>query len=140
MSYVRLIKAAPNKRRITGWASTPKPDLLFDVVEPMGAEFKLPLPLLRQHDHAQPIGRVLQLEKSAKGLRMVAEVAEGIPESDAEWQRIAAGLVTGLSIGFRSLELTPNKSGGVLFKRITVLEVSTVSIPANSDCRIEVAA
>src|SRR6516164_2635301 len=59
-AYARLqIKAIREDARIiTGLATTPTPDRTGDVVEPTGALFELPLPLLWQHDAKQPIGSV----------------------------------------------------------------------------------
>ncbi|RYF48678.1 MAG: hypothetical protein EOO27_35025, partial [Comamonadaceae bacterium] len=55
------IKALDEERReFSGIASTPQPDRLGDVVEPMGARFKLPLPLLAKHDKSKPIGEVFE--------------------------------------------------------------------------------
>jgi hypothetical protein len=45
------IKAMDDDERvIRGIASTPTPDRMDDIVDPKGAEFKLPIPLLRGHD------------------------------------------------------------------------------------------
>lgn len=41
---------------ITGTASTPTTDRMGDVVEPMGAKFKTPMPLLWQHESDKPVG------------------------------------------------------------------------------------
>jgi hypothetical protein len=41
---------------ITGIASTPTTDKMGDIVEPMGAKFVTPMPLLWQHRHAEPVG------------------------------------------------------------------------------------
>jgi hypothetical protein len=54
-----VIKAVDDdKREITGIASTPGTDRDGDIVEPAGAEFILPVPLLWQHRSAEPIGYV----------------------------------------------------------------------------------
>jgi len=46
------------KRKFSGIATTPSTDRMGDIVEPKGAEFELPIPLLWQHDSSQPIGHV----------------------------------------------------------------------------------
>lgn len=54
------IKSVDEEQRIvTGIATTPATDRMGDIVESMGAEFKLPLPLLWQHDSDSPVGTVL---------------------------------------------------------------------------------
>ena len=37
-------------RMITGVATTPTPDRVGDIIEPLGVRFNNPLPLLWQHD------------------------------------------------------------------------------------------
>jgi hypothetical protein len=47
-----------DKRIITGMATTPTPDRMGDVVEPLGVQFKNPLPLLLYHNSQKPVGTV----------------------------------------------------------------------------------
>ena len=54
---------------IEGIATTPAPDRMGDVVEPDGAKFKLPIPLLWQHAARQPIGMVEEATKGSRSLR-----------------------------------------------------------------------
>ena len=49
-------KSFDDKRIFRGIASTATPDRMEDIVEPQGAKYRLPLPLLSQHDHHLPIG------------------------------------------------------------------------------------
>ena len=113
-------------RAITGWATTPEADRLKDVVEPGGAQFKLPLPLLWQHDSGQPIGQVTHAKVSKAGIEIVAKIAKGVTaEIDRAWALIKAGLVPGLSIGFKPIEhelITETK--GIRFKKWNWLELS----------------
>jgi len=125
-------------RIITGMASTPTPDRVQDVVEPMGAQFKLPLPLLWQHDSSQPIGHVTHAKASKSGIEIVARIAKGVTaEIDRAWALIKAGLVPGLSIGFKAIEhefITETK--GIRFIKWDWFELSAVTIPANSEATI----
>jgi hypothetical protein len=51
------IKAMDEDRRlIQGIATTPAPDRVGDIVEPLGVHYKNPLPLLHQHDSKNPEG------------------------------------------------------------------------------------
>ena len=133
------VKAVDEDARIiTGMASTPTPDRLQDVVEPMGAQFKLPLALLWQHDSGQPIGHVTHAKVSKSGIEIVAKIAKGVTaEIDRAWALIKAGLVPGLSIGFKAIEhefITETK--GIQFIKWDWLELSAVTIPANSEATI----
>jgi len=125
-------------RIITGMASTPTPDRLEDVVEPDGAQFKLPLPLLWQHDSGNPIGHVTHVKITKAGIDIIAKIAKGVTaEIDRAWSLIKAGLVPGLSIGFKPIETSfIEKSNGIRFIKWDFLELSAVTIPANSECTI----
>ena len=131
-------------RRFSGIASTPSTDRMGDIVEPTGAQFKLPLPLLWQHDAADPIGWITAAKATAKGIEIEGEVAT-MPEPGElqarltqAWQMIKAGLVRGLSIGFKPLEPPEPIKGtsGLRFKLWEWLELSAVTIPANQDASI----
>ena len=125
-------------RVITGMASTPTPDRLEDIVEPTGAQFKLPLPLLWMHDAKQPIGQVTGAKVSKSGIEIVAKIAKGVTaEIDRAWALIKAGLVPGLSIGFKPIEHEFIKeTKGIRFIKWDFLELSAVTVPANADCTI----
>lgn len=133
-----------DKGIITGIATTPQPDRVGDIVEPKGAQFKLPLPLLWQHDSDAPIGHVTAAKVTAKGIEIVAQIArEVLPEIDRAWTLIKAGLVRGLSIGFRPLKdgvelINPKDPFSALrFVAWEWLELSAVTIPANAQASIQ---
>jgi HK97 family phage prohead protease len=126
------------QRLLTGIASTPVTDRQEDIVEPKGAQFKLPLPLLYQHDAHRPIGHVVAAHLSDEGIEISARVDKGIDFIDAAWELIKRQLVRGLSIGFRPLEMEDIKGSrwGRHFKKWEWLELSAVTIAANQDASI----
>ncbi len=134
------IKAVDEESRtITGIATTPTPDRMADIVRPEGAQFTLPIPLLWQHRSDQPIGHVVKAKVTKKGIEIVAQVAKDVTEEiDRAWALIKAGLVRGLSIGFRGIDVEqiPN-SWGVMYETWEWLELSAVTIPANSEATIQ---
>ena len=133
----------PGKRTFTGIASTPTTDRMGDIVEPKGAQFKLPIPLLWQHDARQPIGWVTAAKVTDKGIEIEGEVAD-IPEEGAlkerlatAWQCLKNKLVRGLSIGFNPIERAKiDGTWGERFLKWEWLELSAVTIAANSDASI----
>lgn len=137
------VKAVDDGARvIEGIASTPTPDRMGDIVEPMGAKFALPMPLLWQHDHSAPIGHVEFAKPTRKGIPFKARLAQ-VDEPgalkdrlDEAWQSIRAGLVRAVSIGFRALEWSRMDDGNYHFLKWEWLELSAVTIPANSDATI----
>ena len=142
------IKAATEdggKRRFTGIASTIATDRMGDVVEPKGASFKLPIPLLWQHNSHEPIGWITAARVTDKGIEVDGEVATipDDPEGDLSkqlkkyWQQMKSGLVRGLSIGFNAQE-TARIEGtyGYHILKWLWLELSAVTIPANEQATI----
>lgn len=128
-----------DKRIIEGIASTPATDRYEDVVEPEGAQYKLPLPFLWQHQHGNPIGWVEDVKTSAAGIRVrVRLAAAGVTEEiDKAWSLIKAGLVRGLSIGFTPIESAHiNGTYGYHFTKWDWLELSAVTVPANAEATI----
>lgn len=129
-------------REITGIASTPETDRMGDIVEPDGAEYKLPIPFLWQHDQQQPIGEVYAAKKTKEGIEVkirLARVLEPkvlVDRLDSAWAMIKARLVRGLSIGFRPLEYTFLDEGGMRFMKWEWYELSAVTIPANAQASI----
>lgn len=138
-SVLEIKELDDEKRRITGIATTPKTDRAGDIVMSEGAVYTLPIPLLYQHDSRQPIGHVIEAKVTKKGIEIVAEIAQGVHEDiDKAWKYIKAGLVRGLSIGFKGIDMEPiPHSWGVIFERWEWLELSCVTIPANADASIQ---
>lgn len=137
-SLLEIKEMDDDERVIVGIASTPSPDRMADIVVPEGAEFNLPIPLLWQHRADQPIGQVTDAKITKKGIEIVAKIAKGVSEDiDKAWALIKSGLVRGLSIGFRGLDVEqiPN-SWGVKFEKWEWLELSAVTIPANAEASI----
>lgn len=139
------VKAVDDSRReIVGIASTPSTDRMGDIVEPSGAEFKLPIPLLWQHRHNEPIGSVTSAKVTDKGIEIRAQLvapSEGMPNQlvarlQEAWHSIKSGLVRGLSIGFNPIEYSFMDNGGVNFLKWDFHELSAVTIPANADASI----
>lgn len=141
-----LRQADDSTRTISGIASTIRTDRMGDVVVPEGAKFKLPMPLLWQHDSSSPVGTVDAAQVSDTEIAVTAS----IPMTDTPsplrdrlveaWESVKLGLVRGLSIGFQSIEDEPIKGTyGIKFKTWEWLELSLVTIPANADAGVTVA-
>jgi len=124
---------------IEGLATTPTTDRMGDIVEPMGAQFKLPIPLLWQHRSGEPIGQVIEAKVTEAGIWIRAKIMRGIlPEIDRAWALIKSGLVGGLSIGFAPVESADIAgSWGQRFLKWDWLELSAVTIPANAEASIQ---
>lgn len=145
-STIQIKSISEDQRIIEGVASTPAADRVGDIVEPMGAKFNLPMPLLWQHDSKAPIGNVYFAEARKDGIPFKARIAKSNEPGrlrdrlDEAWQSIKLGLVRAVSIGFRALESEPvnkdNPWDGERFKSWEWLELSAVTIPANTEANI----
>jgi len=131
-----------SKREITGIATTPEPDRVGDVVEPLGAKFAAELPLLWQHQHDKPVGTAKFGKPTKNGIPFTASLPV-IDEPgalkdlvDMAWQSVKAKLVRGVSIGFRAIEYSFIENGGVRFSETEIFELSLVTIPANASASI----
>jgi HK97 family phage major capsid protein/HK97 family phage prohead protease len=131
-------------RTFTGMATTPETDRIGDIVDQYGVTFKNPLPLLFHHDAHLPIGSVRLLPATDYGIAFEASIpvwdTPGALKDrlDEAWDSIKAGLMKGVSIGFRPLKdgIEIMKDGGYKFLKTEVLELSLVTIPANQQATI----
>jgi HK97 family phage prohead protease len=131
--------------KLEGIATTPTPDRVDDVVEPKGAQFTLPVPFLWQHDKRQPIGNVTEAQVTDDGIKVVIQLVKPDEVESEElkkrlqeaWDSIKTGLVRGLSIGFRGLEVADIQgTWGYKFIKWDWYELSAVTIPANQEATI----
>lgn len=136
IAITKSVTADNGEITITGIASTPEPDRAKDIVDPAGAQFKLPMPFLWQHDHTDPIGLITSAKQTPAGIEIQATIKPITSRIKAYAEMIKAGLVRGLSIGFRPLKYKQLKSGGVHFLEFEWYELSAVTIPANAEASI----
>lgn len=140
-SLITLKSADADQRVIEGVASTPSTDRQGDVVNPLGATFRLPLPLLWQHRHDEPIGHVEWAQPTAKGIPFRArfvKIDEAGPlkdRLDTAWQSVKSGLVRAVSIGFIPTDAEPIATG-YRFNKWEWTELSAVTIPAQAEATI----
>ena len=143
------IKAFDDEQRtFEGIASTPNTDRGEDIVDPLGAEYQLPIAMKWQHGKGEikdSIGWITHAEPSEAGIRVRGQMA--IPKADYPqtlkdqlngcWVRVRDKLTRGLSIGFKPLEGKPIKNSyGTHYKRWEWLELSPVDIPMNAEASI----
>lgn len=148
-SLIEIKSAAQvgEERIIEGIATSFATDRVGDAVDPKGATYTLPLPLLWQHNHDKPVGQVIEATRKGDKIHFKARIAKvdepGILKDrvDEAWQSVKAGLVRAVSIGFRVLgdgAEWSKETGGLLFKAWEWLELSLVTIPANQEASIDV--
>lgn len=132
---------------IRGTATTPTADRYGDVVEPLGSQFTLPLPLLWQHMSSEPLGNVTEAKAGADGIPFVAAIPTDVKSKNLRErieeavESVERGLVRAVSIGFRAIpggyDMDP-ETYAFRFREWEWLELSLVTIPANPDAVIDI--
>ena len=132
------------QRLLRGVATTPSLDRAGDSIDPMGVSAAAVLPLLLFHDATLPVGTVKFDPPTAQGITFEAHIplietpGPLRDRTNEAWDSVRHGLIRGVSLGFRSHpEHTARlPGGGTLFKKIDVLELSLVPIPAQTEATI----
>ena len=134
-----VVKASVGPREIEVIASTGAVDRMGDVLVPVGAQLanyrKNPV-VLAQHDATAPIARCSTI--GLQGDRIVARVLfpdAGVNALSDQYLGLAkAGVIGAVSVGFMPLAAEPlRETGGLRYTAWELLELSLVSIPANSE-------
>jgi HK97 family phage prohead protease len=94
--------------------------------------------LLRDHDIAQPVGRMTQVTETAQGLEATFKLGSSTRAQDTLLEA-SEGLKDGLSIGAK-LDQWSEKDGVIYVSAATIKEVSVVTEPAFSEARIALVA
>jgi HK97 family phage prohead protease len=129
---------------VKGTATTPRPDRVQDVVEPLGATFAESIPLLWMHNNEKPVGTTYLGAPTKKGIPFTAKIPvvkePGVLKDriDEAIQSIRYRLVAAVSIGFRILNDAIERiaNGGYRYLETEILELSLVTIPAQPDAKI----
>lgn len=131
---------------IRGFATTPTPDRVQDVVVPEGVVFRTDdIKLHLYHDSKLPVGRVQFGKPTRKGIPFEARIPDvqeaGIVRDRVNEARhsIKYGLISAVSIGFKPLEngVELMKSGGLKFTSWEMIELSLTSTPMNPEAVFE---
>ena len=125
-----------NMISIEGYASTVDKDRQGDVV-PSGVwqkglqnYLKNPI-ILAYHDHAQPVGRMVDHKIDEKGLWIKANISDAAGNI---FKLVKNGVLTAFSIGFRVVDAEYNNAAEVfVIKDLELHEISVVSVPANQN-------
>lgn len=109
-----------------------------DIVRPGAFKgVKAPLPMLWDHNPAEPIGVWEVVQETAQGLMVKGRLLIADLAKAAEVRAlILAQAVTGLSIGYIATKTMPRKGGGRDLVAVDLFEVSVVAVPMHPDTRI----
>jgi HK97 family phage major capsid protein/HK97 family phage prohead protease len=146
-SLIRFKASEEDEERvIEGMATTPTPDRVGDIVDPMGAKFASEIPLHLYHDSSLPVGTVKFGRPTKKGipfkatLPIVTEPGTVRDRVDEAWHSLKYKLIGAVSIGFRVMreveDAVEYMESGIRFLKTEIMELSLVSIPANPEAVI----
>ncbi|MBL3608212.1 HK97 family phage prohead protease [Rhodovulum sulfidophilum] len=91
--------------------------------------------MLWNHDPYQPIGVWEDLAEDAKGLWGKGRLVLDVPKAREIHALMKAGVISGLSIGYRTREAEPDGNVRVI-KKADLFEISPVTFPMNERARI----
>lgn len=94
------------------------------------------VPMLFQHDPAEPVGVWTTLREDASGLFVAGEILAAGPRGRTVAGLVARGAVNGLSIGFRTRRSAPRRPRGRDLLDIDLWEVSIVTFPMLPQARL----
>ena len=88
-------------------------------------------PLLWQHDHSEPVGHWIELKETDEGLEGTGKVLLDTDKGRDAYPLLKSKALS-LSIGFTAEESDSYRKDDIRhFKKVDLLEVSLVSVPAN---------
>ena len=93
--------------------------------------------MLWQHQAAEPIGMWTSIVEDSRGLKVEGRLDLSVARAREALSLMRKGAIDGLSIGFRTLRATTEKSSGVRrLHEIDLWEISVVTFPMLSQARI----
>jgi len=112
------------------------PDRVGDVMTKGAMTLPQTLPMLWTHDQSEVIGVWDQITQTDQGVEVKGRLFLGdIPKASEVLTMIRAKAVTGLSIGFKTLDAKRTKTGREIIKA-DLLEISIVAVPAHPAAQI----
>lgn len=91
--------------------------------------------MLRDHDPSQVVGRWESINETPKGLEVIGKLTLAVEKARETLALMKDGAMTGLSIGFRTIQAA-KRNGVRVLEKIDLREISIVAIPANTSARI----
>jgi HK97 family phage prohead protease len=97
------------------------------------------IPMLWQHDRAEPIGVWEDIREDAKGLKVRGRLlVDDDPLARRAYAHINAGSIGGLSIGYRVVDAAPHpkRQNVFMLRKLDLREISVVTLPMLLQARV----
>lgn len=118
-------------------------DLAHDVIErgaftaSLGRRGPDGIKMLWHHDPAEPIGRWLEIREDARGLFVRGQLITTVARGREALALMTAGVLDGLSIGFRTVKGSRARGSGLRrLSEVDLWEISLVTFPMQPQARI----
>lgn len=96
------------------------------------------VPMLWHHDTTMPIGVWTVAREDSKGLYLEGQITPGTVVGREALALLESGALSGLSIGFSTLEDEYDRQRNVrLIRKVKLYEVSLVTFPSNDSARVQ---
>jgi uncharacterized protein len=92
--------------------------------------------MLFQHDPNEVIGSWLELREDARGLFVKGRINAAVARGREVFELIRAGAIDGLSIGFKTVRASKDKSGVRTIEEADLWEISIVTFPMLPEARV----
>ncbi len=93
--------------------------------------------MLRDHNPADPVGVWETIKETTQGLEVAGRLTLGVAKARETLALLKDGALTGLSIGYRTIQATrDSKTGARLLKQVALHEISLVSMPMHPGARV----
>ncbi len=93
--------------------------------------------MLRDHDMREPVGVWTSIQETPRGLEVAGKLTLEVQKARETLALLKDGALTGLSIGYRTVEATKDrKTGARVLQRVDLHEISLVSLPMNQAARV----
>jgi HK97 family phage prohead protease len=93
--------------------------------------------MLWQHDPAEPIGRWLEIREDGRGLAVRGQILTGLSKGREVLALLDAGVLDGLSIGFKTVRGRRDPRSGIRrLHEVDLWEISLVTFPMQPEARV----
>ncbi len=137
-SEIKATGTADGGLEIDGLITTQRLDRTNEIMEALGvdnlADFAaVPLPLYHEHDRGSHIGHALELTPQKRQIKARFRLAPTALVRDTVGPLLQAGSLQAFSIGFVGRKYEEDKNQVLHWTQWSLMEVSLVSMPANTD-------
>jgi HK97 family phage prohead protease len=142
-SVIKSVTESGDQLKIVGYASTADTDRSGDVIVPDAwtkgglDNYRSNPIILFNHNYSKPIGRAVELEVDASGLKITCEISKSAGDA---YGLIKDEVLTTFSVGFMIKDADYNQAtDGYIIRDAELLEVSVVSVPCNQAAKFSIA-